>query len=182
VTVGPNDGMTDTDRAVTVRSVPWDHADATALRAAMAQEMSQRYADRITEAGLPAAQAVAADEIAYTGLAVDEHGRAVGHVALRWIGADLEMKRVYVVPGARGRGVAAALLAAVEREALARGAARLVLQTGDRQPDAVRLYERNGYAPIPVFPPYDTLPFSLCFARTLAATTPERAARTPHRC
>jgi GNAT superfamily N-acetyltransferase len=174
--------MTGTGRQVTVLAVPWNDEDAVALRAAMAQEMTERYADRITAAGLPAAQVVAAEEIAYTGLAVDEHGHGIGHVALRWIGPDLEMKRVYVAPGARGRGVAVALLAAAEREARAAGAARLVLQTGDRQPDAVRLYEKSGYAPIPVFPPYDTLSYSLCFAKALTATTPEPAARTPHPC
>ena len=70
------------------------------------------------------------------------------------------------------------VLAAAEQTAQALGAARVVLQTGDRQPDAVRLYEKTGYTPVPVFPPYDELPFSLCFARNV--TTPAPAARTPH--
>jgi hypothetical protein len=39
--------------------------------------------------------------------------------------------------------------------------------TGDRQPDAVRLYEREGYTPIPIFPPYEELPFSRCFEKVL---------------
>ncbi|WP_255359407.1 hypothetical protein [Frondihabitans sp. PAMC 28766] len=43
-----------------------------------------------------------------------------------------------------------------------------MLQTGDRQPDAVRLYERFGYTPIPVYEPYvEAIPFSLCYEKRL---------------
>jgi GNAT superfamily N-acetyltransferase len=164
---------------VTVVEVPWLHPDAVALRDAMADEMRVRYADRTGEDGVPAALHVADEDVTWTGLAYDD-GRPAGHVAMRWLRGDLEVKRVYVPPAARGTGIAAALMAAAERTALALGAARIVLQTGDRQPDAVRLYEKTGYTPVPVFPPYDELPFSLCFAK--AITTPAPAGRTPHRC
>jgi GNAT superfamily N-acetyltransferase len=176
--------------AVTVVQVPWLHPDAVALRDAMAGEMAVRYVDRMTGDGIPPALRVADDDVTWTGLAVDSDGRPVGHAAMRWLDGDLEIKRVYVPPSARGTGVAKALLAAAERTARALGAARVVLQTGDRQPDAVRLYEKTGYTPVPVFPPYDTLPFSLCFAKdvTTAAvttpviTTPGPAGTTPHPC
>jgi GNAT superfamily N-acetyltransferase len=164
----------------TVVTVPWDHEDAVALRAAMNDEMNERYADRIASHGIPPALAVADGSVTYTALALDHEGTAVGHIAIRWHGPDLEVKRLYVAPSARGTGAAALLLAAVETRAAELGAARLVLQTGDRQPDAVRLYEKTGYTPIPVFPPYDTVPFSLCFGK--AVTTPAPGARTPHRC
>jgi GNAT superfamily N-acetyltransferase len=164
----------------TVVTVPWDHEDAVALRAAMAEEMAQRYADRMGDGGVPAVLAVADDSVIYTALALDRDGTAVGHIAMRRLGPDLEVKRMYVAPAARGTGVGTALLVAAETHAVELGATRLVLQTGDRQPDAVRLYERAGYSAVPVFPPYDELPFSLCFARDI--TTPAPAARTPRPC
>jgi GNAT superfamily N-acetyltransferase len=165
---------------VTVVEVPWLDAAAVALRDAMAEEMHARYADRMRGGGVPAVLRVDDDAVAYTGVARDGAGRPVGHVAMRWLRGDLEVKRVYVTPEARGTGVAAALMVAAERAALVLGAARIVLQTGDRQPDAVRLYEKTGYTPVPVFAPYDELPFSLCFAKPL--TTPASAGRTPHPC
>lgn len=59
-----------------------------------------------------------------------------------------EIKKMYVVPDARGRGVAKALLHALEDLARERGYAVARLDTGPRQPGAQRLYEREGYAPI----------------------------------
>jgi GNAT superfamily N-acetyltransferase len=151
-----------------VRQRPWDDADAARLRAAMTNELRDRYADRPTDPiHLPPAKAVAISSVAWTGVAYISGTQPVGHVALRWHGADLELKRMYVVPEYRGRGVAAALLAAVDTAAARLGAPRIVLQTGDRQPDAVRCYERAGYHRVPVFPPYDELPWSLCFAKIL---------------
>ena len=58
----------------------------------------------------------------------------------------------------------------LELERIARSAdvRRLILQTGDRQPEAVGLYEALGYTPIPIYDPYaETMPFSLCFEKTL---------------
>ena len=57
-----------------------------------------------------------------------------------------EVKRMYVRPTARGRGVAQAILAKLEEEARARGKSRLMLETGDVRHDAMRLYERAGFA------------------------------------
>jgi GNAT superfamily N-acetyltransferase len=154
--------------AIRVESVAWDDESAVALRAAMAAEMQHRYADRLA-AGveLPARMAVEGETVAFTGLAYSVDGVPVGHAALRWLGADLELKRMYVAPSHRGRGVSVALLAAIERAARALGAPRIVLQTGDRQPDAVRVYERAGYTPIPIFAPYEALTYSRCFAKPL---------------
>jgi GNAT superfamily N-acetyltransferase len=146
----------------------------------MSAELTERYADRRDDPAIPRALRVAEDSVTYTGLAIDQTGGAVGHCALRWSGTDLELKRMYVAPQARGSGVGTAILAAAETAAVRLGATRVVLQTGDRQPEAVTLYRKAGYTPIPVFPPYDELAFSLCFGKTL--TTPTGDARTPHPC
>lgn len=78
-----------------------------------------------------------------------------------------ELKRMYVVPTARGRGVSKAVLAALEAEAVALGAHRLVLETGDRQQAALGLYAGAGYARIPCFGAYAASPTSVCMAKTL---------------
>ncbi|MEU4336990.1 GNAT family N-acetyltransferase [Micromonospora lupini] len=150
---------------VTVCRRRWGDPDAAALRAAMTAELRQRYADRPADPiHLPDTQVLAPTSVAWTGVAYTADATPVGHAALRWHGPDLELKRMYVLPAHRGRGVAAILLDAVREAAGQLGAARIVLQTGDRQPDAVRRYEQAGYHPIPVFAPYDALPYSRCFA------------------
>lgn len=171
--------------AVTVLSVPWSHPGAVTLRAEMAAEMTELYADRMGDEAVPAALHVPEDEIAYLGLAVRPAGTPVGHIALCRHGVDLELKRMFVTRPARRTGVATALLTAADRAAAELGAPRIVLQTGDRQPAAVRMYERAGYHRIPVFPPYDRLPFSICYAKAVtdeAVTTAVPDATTPRPC
>ena len=62
-----------------------------------------------------------------------------------------EIKRMYVIPAARGQGVAVALLHELERRARAVGYRVARLDTGPRQPHARRLYEREGYVAIANF-------------------------------
>src|SRR5262245_17381442 len=133
---------------ITVVAVPWEHEDAHALRAAMADEITSMYADVMGDEAVPAALEIPEGELVYTGVARDADGTAVGHVALCGHGDDLEVKRVYVAPPARGRGVGGALLAAAEDHARTLGYSRIILQTGDRQPAAVRMYRKAGYQPI----------------------------------
>ncbi len=56
-----------------------------------------------------------------------------------------ELKRIYLRPVLRGQGAGARLVAELERIARAEGARRLYLETGVRQLEAIRLYERLGY-------------------------------------
>lgn len=60
---------------------------------------------------------------------------------------DAELKRMYVVPEARGLGLARRIVAALEADARAAGRRRMVLETGDQQPEAIALYLSEGYAP-----------------------------------
>lgn len=80
---------------------------------------------------------------------------------------DAEIKRMYVVDGLRGRGLARTLLAALEDEARAAGRKRMVLETGTRQPEAIGLYTSSGYRRIDNFGVYRDDPESLCFAKEL---------------
>jgi GNAT superfamily N-acetyltransferase len=78
-----------------------------------------------------------------------------------------EVKRMYVAPSARGRGLARAMLARLEETARDAGVEAMVLETGIRQPEAIALYESAGYTPVPGFGFYKDAPLSRCFAKTL---------------
>jgi GNAT superfamily N-acetyltransferase len=81
----------------------------------------------------------------------------------------VELKRLYVEPAFRGRGLAKRLLAETERTAAAAGYRRVVLNTGDRQPEAISLYERAGYRPVPGYGVYATSPDAVFLGRDLVA-------------
>ena len=78
-----------------------------------------------------------------------------------------EVKRMYVAPSARGGGVAAALLSRLEDWARAHDYRRVQLETGGRQPVAIRLYERFGYARISCYGHHAADPLAICFAKSL---------------
>jgi GNAT superfamily N-acetyltransferase len=79
----------------------------------------------------------------------DDDGTPVCGGGLKRLGPDVvEIKRMYVAEPARGRGIARALLAALEDAARELGYARVRLDTGPRQPAAEALYRSAGYAEI----------------------------------
>lgn len=149
--------------------VAYDDPRAAAMRAAMDAEMSVRYADSAMTPEVAAALAVDPGTIRHTVLAVDQDGTPIGHAALRDHHGELEVKRVVVAAGQRGRGVGRAVMTELERIARDAGADRVILQTGDRQPEAEALYLALGWTRIPVYAPWDVaLPQSRCFEKTLA--------------
>jgi GNAT superfamily N-acetyltransferase len=92
----------------------------------------------------------------------------VGCVGLQPISPGLgEIKRMYVEPSSRGWGLSRVLLTEIESHARTRGLTTLRLETGTQQHEAIALYTRNGYHPIPAYPPFENEPASLCFAKTL---------------
>ena len=93
-------------------------------------------------------------------------GVAVGCGAVRRIDTLTgELKRMYVIPEARGLGVGQALLVALQAEARRLGFARVVLETGVRQARALSLYERHGFTRIAPFGEYVGSPLSVCMAK-----------------
>ena len=137
----------------------------------MDDEIGPRYAGVETpEAG--DALTVDPDTVVLTILARSTDGTAIGHAALREHPDGLEVKRMFVQGNSRGTGVAAELLSTLEAYARQQGVGRLVLQTGSRQPEAVTFYERSGYSKVPLFPPYDVVPLSICFEKSLTTTDP----------
>jgi GNAT superfamily N-acetyltransferase len=96
-------------------------------------------------------------------------GRAVACGAFRSLGEGVcEIKRMFVVKECRGCGYSGAVLARLELLASAAGYKVARLETANRQPEAIRLYERAGYRRIPNFGIYTDSPRSICFERRLA--------------
>ena len=78
-----------------------------------------------------------------------------------------EIKRMFVVPECRGRGYSRLILAELERRCVDAGYTTARLETADRQPEAIALYERSGYRRIPPFGDYVDSERSVCFEKSL---------------
>jgi GNAT superfamily N-acetyltransferase len=136
-----------------------DAPPAADLLAEMAVELNVLYdtPNRLDLPPLRAAELRPPDGVYLAGW---EGERAVAGGALRRLDDDLaEVKRMFVRPAARSRGVAGRLLAALEDAARTLGYRRLRLDTGPKQANALALYRREGYVPIA---PYNDNPFA-CF-------------------
>lgn len=100
-------------------------------------------------------------------LALDD-GAPVGCAGLRPHGpGEGEVKRLWVSPSARGRGLARALLASLVAHARQQGWSWLVLETGLAQPEAIALYESEDWQPVPPYGQYRDDPRCRCCALDL---------------
>jgi putative acetyltransferase len=139
---------------------------AQTLIQALNAELSQRYPEQgATHFRLDP------NEVAHghgTFLIASCEEKPVGCGAVRSIEAKTgEIKRMYVIPETRQRGVGRAILAALEREARLLGINRLVLETGVRQAEALALYQSIGFRIIPPFGEYVGSPLSICMEKIL---------------
>jgi ketosteroid isomerase-like protein/GNAT superfamily N-acetyltransferase len=140
-------------------------ADANALHAAFEEEVRERYGDDAE----PGVKRYVEDCSTFL-VARDETGRAVGCGALRPLDdGAAELKRMYVRPEERGRGLGWVILIALEVEAQRQGFGVVRLETGDFQPEAMALYRAAGYREIPPFGGLADGPHTRCFERRLAS-------------
>lgn len=92
----------------------------------------------------------------------------VGCGAIKPLSDDtMEIKRMYVLPEYRGNGIAGKLLAELEAWAYELGYNNCMLETGKRQPEAIRLYLKSGYSPVPNYGQYIGMDNSVCFKKEL---------------
>lgn len=144
-----------------------DDPDIVALILALNAELAARYPEPGANHFRLDPDEVAPGRGAVMIARIDE--RPVGCGAVRLIAPDTaEIKRMYTAPEARGRGVARGMLAALEAEARRLGASRVVLETGERQGEAIKLYEKAGYARIDLYGEYVGAPHSLCMGKSLS--------------
>jgi GNAT superfamily N-acetyltransferase len=161
---------------ITLARVDWLDPRACSLRAAMDIEMNAIYADSLTSyppalrSLFTAAFSVDPATVVATVLVFDSgSGSPVGQAGLRphGVGGALEVKKVVVDPDHRGRGISRTLMFELENAAREFGAPSLVLQTGDRQPAAIGLYESVGYRLIPPYPPFELMSNAVCYEKVL---------------
>lgn len=129
--------------------------------------LDQELAERDGEDNAFYSQFNSLDLIRYVVLAY-ENGIPLGCGAIKENGKDtMEIKRMYVSPGGRKRGIATMILSELEKWAGELLCTRCILETGKRQPEAIGLYRKNGYMPIPNFGQYEGVDNSVCFEKML---------------
>lgn len=149
------------DAVTAVVEVGVGHADATKLRAAQRAEIAARYGD------IPRTRLDNDDVMTTFFIAtVDGIPAGCGGIEDRRDGSG-QVKDMYVTPAHRGTGIAPQILAAIEGYARDHAIERLVLETGVRQPDAMRFYERGGYRRIENFGAYAGDDLSVCYEKQL---------------
>lgn len=151
---------------IELRSEPFDGPVAQALVRDMVAELSVRYASP-DAGGVPLdprtfAPPTGTFRVLFDGAAPIGCGGIRAHAH----GAG-EVKRMYVAPAARGRGLGRTLLEGLEDAGRELGLEQLVLETGDAQPEAVSLYRAAGWEPIAGYGEWRDSPRSLCFGLTL---------------
>ncbi|GAA2224547.1 GNAT family N-acetyltransferase [Micromonospora olivasterospora] len=152
---------------IEIRAARFDSPEAQRLIRAALVDLGERYGGSGDETPVDATE-FEPPHGAFLIAHVD--GEPVGCGGWRSHGDDgdtAEVKRMYTTPAARGRGVARAVLAAVERSAREQGRKRIVLECGDRQPEAIAMYAAAGYERIPNFGFYQDAPGCISFGRTL---------------
>lgn len=97
-----------------------------------------------------------------------EDDKALGCGAIRALDSgDMEVKRMYVPPESRSKGIATKVLLELENWARELSFTRCVLETGLKQPEAIHLYEKNGYERIPNYGQYIDVGNSVCFGKKI---------------
>jgi putative acetyltransferase len=156
--------------ALTIRRADLHSRAAQRLIAALNTELRATYPEPGANHFRLDADEVTADKGAF--LIGYLQGEPVACGAIRCLAADVaEIKRMYVVPAARGRGFSTSMLAALEENGRQLGMRRLVLETGPRQLEALALYRRAGYVSIPRFGEYFNSELSLCMSKDLGQST-----------
>ncbi|MFG3053207.1 GNAT family N-acetyltransferase [Kitasatospora sp. NPDC048239] len=154
---------------IEIRVTGYGHPDAQRLSAQVQEEYVQRYGDGDltvlhpddfeSPAGLFLTAYLDGEPVACGGW----RAKTAGPNGIR--DGDAELKRMFVVPAARGRGLARALLRRLETTAVEAGRTRFILETGTEQPEAIALYASEGYGPVEKFGIYREHPQSICLGK-----------------
>lgn len=152
---------------VVIERVDWEDEELQELVQAQQAELAERYGeedvdDEVSTRPLEAAVLVRHEGVAVACGALRDPNTAFGE----GVG---ELKRMYVVPEHRRKGLSRIVLRELEKIAVERGVRRLVLETGIKQPEAIGLYVSEGYLLIDSYPPYEDEEDSRCFAKTLTS-------------
>jgi len=144
-----------------VRLVECDSPDFVALVSALDSELEARYPG-LSEDAPAAPQELPVAVVVYGG------NTPIGCGALRELEPGVgEIKRMFVLPEARGLGAARGMLEVLEAQGRALGYSAVRLGSGVRQPEALALYESSGYRRIPLFGEYEGAELCVCYEKVL---------------
>ena len=108
------------------------------------------------------------DKIKYVVVALNEDGTPVGCGAIKEYSHDtMEVKRMYVPVGERGKGIASKILSMLEDWSRELNFSKCILETGKKQHEAIELYKKCGYSIISNFGQYEHADNSICFEKIL---------------
>lgn len=97
-----------------------------------------------------------------------DNDKAIGCGAFKpYDDITVEVKRMFVLPEYRGKGIGLAILTALEQWAAELGYKACILETGKKQPEAIQLYRKAGYATIPNYGQYENIDNSVCMKKQL---------------
>ena len=165
-----------TNPRLNIRQVTWANPVGADLRAAQQAELDARFGTTDHEPGPPPSEAdTAVFVVAYEKCS----GQPLGCGGLRMLDASTaEIKRLYVVPYARGSGVASSILAALEGYAHSYGFSVITAEAGSVQTDGRSFYESAGFEPVPNFGPYIGVKHSHCYAKPIDSHSAAHTAMT----
>jgi len=152
------------DSAISVLRVSRDDAPLRELVALLDADLNSRY-------GIVQAQYVQFNSLATVDAAVVAYlrGQPIGCGCYRRMDeSTTEIKRMCVRPENRGRGAAARLLAELENWAIEAGFTQAILETGIKNPEAIRFYTKSGYSRTENYGQYVGMENSVCMAKSLS--------------
>ncbi len=107
------------------------------------------------------------DKIKYVVVAYENDNPIACGVIKEYAPGIMEIKRMYTLPGSRGKGIATQILIELEKWAAELFFEKCILETGKRQTEAIALYNKNGYKLIPNYGQYTGIENSLCFEKVM---------------
>ena len=94
--------------------------------------------------------------------------KPVGCGAMKAYDSDtMEIKRMFVPIEMRGKGIAVHILKNLEKWAKEMNYSKCILETGNKMPEAIRLYEKSNYKVVPNYGQYNGIEDSICFKKHL---------------
>ena len=109
------------------------------------------------------------DKIKYVVVAYEDDQPVACGAIKEYSPGVMEIKRMYTSPESRGKGVATKVLSELEAWARELSYETCILETGKKQPEAIKLYQKNGYQIIPNYGQYADVENSLCFEKSIGS-------------
>ncbi|GAB2624961.1 N-acetyltransferase [Paractinoplanes abujensis] len=147
-----------------IRSAQFADPDVRALLVDVHGELSERYGGTGDDTPIASDDFTAPNGAFFV---ADDGAALVGCAGWRRHGDDAELKRMFTAKSVRGKGLGRRMLTTIENSARAAGCRRVILETGDKQPEAIALYESAGYSRIEDFGFYAGHDSVLSYAKDL---------------